>query len=273
MKTFEGILICTDLDGTLLRNDKSISQENLDAIERFKSGGGYFTYVTGRTPYMSEAISRAISPNAPIGCMNGGGVYDLNTGKYVFAQTLPDAALELVEYAEKNVPGIGISIYTFDKIYFSADNSAMEHFRLVTGVENAVKPYRDVEKPLSKVVFGDEREESIQLLEKLLTSHPLAKDFSFVRSERTLYEILPKGVNKGAVIPILSSHLGIDVKKTVAIGDYNNDVPMIRAAAVGVAVANACAEAKSAADYHTVSNEEHAIARIIADIENGILTF
>jgi P-type E1-E2 ATPase len=58
-------------------------------------------------------------------------------------------------------------------------------------------------------------------------------------------------------------------KKTIAVGDYNNDVPMLRAAAVGVAVANACAEAKETANYHTVSNEEHAIAKIIEDIENG----
>ena len=47
MKKFEGILMVTDLDGTLLRNDKSISEENLKAIEYFKSNGGIFAFVTG----------------------------------------------------------------------------------------------------------------------------------------------------------------------------------------------------------------------------------
>ena len=56
MKKFEGILLCTDLDGTLLRNDKSISRENLDAINYFMSEGGYFTFITGRMPYTSSNI-------------------------------------------------------------------------------------------------------------------------------------------------------------------------------------------------------------------------
>ena len=52
MKRFEGILICTDLDGTLLKNDGSISLENREAIEYFKQEGGYFTFVTGRMPFL-----------------------------------------------------------------------------------------------------------------------------------------------------------------------------------------------------------------------------
>ena len=59
------------------------------------------------------------------------------------------------------------------------------------------------------------------------------------------------------------------MKKIVAIGDYNNDVEMIRTAGVGVAVANAASEAKAVADVITVSNEEHAIAKVIYDIESG----
>ena len=53
MKKFEGCLICTDLDGTLFRSDKTVSKENIDAIEYFKSEGGYFTFVTGRMPFFS----------------------------------------------------------------------------------------------------------------------------------------------------------------------------------------------------------------------------
>ena len=69
----DGILICTDLDGTLLRNDKSISRENSEAIEYFKGEGGYFTFITGRMPYTSRRLYDMVKPNAPIGCINGGG--------------------------------------------------------------------------------------------------------------------------------------------------------------------------------------------------------
>ena len=71
----------------------------------------------------------------------------------------------------------------------------------------------------------------------------------------------------------LAEHLGIDARNTVAIGDYNNDVPMLEAAGLGVAVSNACKEALDAADVVTVSNEEHAIARVIYDLERGKYTF
>ncbi|MBQ8404528.1 MAG: HAD family phosphatase [Clostridia bacterium] len=271
MKKFEGILICTDLDGTLLRDDKSISRENLEAIEYFKSEGGRFTFVSGRMPYFASSVYDAIKPNAPMGCINGGGIYDFEAGEYVCAEVLPREALDLVEYAEKNIPGLGISIYTFERIYFSAENSAMEEFRAATKVANAVKPYREIDIPIAKIVFGDKNRESIKKLAEILPTHPLAENFNFVSSELTLYEILPKGVNKGSILPKLAAHLGIDRNKTIAVGDYNNDVPMLRAAAVGVAVANACPEAKEAADYVTVSNEEHAIAQIIADLDSGIL--
>lgn len=271
MNKFKGILICTDLDGTLLKNDKSISRENLDAIEYFKSEGGYFTFITGRMPYFMSDICKCINPNAPIGCINGGGLYDFPKKEYVFKTELDRAALRLVEHVDKNIEGIGIQLYTLDKIYFSAENSAMAEFRKATGVPNITSHYHDVKEPIAKIVFGDADEKKIIALQDLLFSHPLAPMFDFIRSEHTLYEILPKGVNKGSVIPKLCAHLSIDPKRSIAIGDYNNDISMLKSAGVGVAVANACREAKEAANYHTVSNEEHAIATIIHDIDNKIL--
>ena len=272
MKRFEGILICSDLDGTLLRGDKSISNENLQAIEYFKAEGGIFTFITGRMPFFVSDIYNAVSPNAPFGCINGGGLYDHHKGEYVWTQTLPHAALELVEYADKALPGIGIQVNTFEKIYFATENSAMAYFRKVTGLPNITRHYYDVEEPLAKIVFGDEDEEKIEALDKLLHAHPKAEGFDFIRSERTLYEILPRGIHKGVALRRLTEHLGISPDKTVAVGDYNNDIGMLRFAKCGVAVANATAATKAAADRVTVSNEAHAIAKIIEDVEKGNIT-
>ena len=77
MKKFEGILFCTDLDGTLFDDNKTISKENLDAIEYFKSEGGLFTFITGRPPRITDDIYKAVQPNAPYGCNNGGGTAEL----------------------------------------------------------------------------------------------------------------------------------------------------------------------------------------------------
>ena len=273
MKKFEGILICTDLDGTLLRDDKSISKKTLEKIEYFKSEGGYFTFITGRMPFFVKNIYDVIDPNAPFGCINGGGIFDHREMKYLWTTELPKEAMELVRAVDEAVDGIGIQVNTFEKIYFSRNNLAMEHFRAATGMPNLEGHYDDVEEPVAKIVFGDTREEAIMAIKRVLDTHPKTEKFDYIRSERTLYEILPKGINKGAVLPRFSEILGIDPKRIVAVGDYNNDVAMIRDAGVGIAVANATDEAKAVADYITVSNEEDAIAKIIDDIECGSIVF
>ena len=271
MKKFDGILICTDLDGTLIRNDRTISSENLDAIEYFKSEGGLFTFVTGRVPVSAKSIYETVRPNAPFGCINGGGIYDHRTQEYVWTQDLPEDALDLVEYVDVNMPGIGIQVNTFGPIYFSRENAAMQYFREITGVPNLVRHYREIGEPISKILFGDMEDENIFRVRELLNSHPRASEFDFIRSEKTLYELLPKGISKGSVLVRLAEHLGIDMRRTVAIGDYDNDVSMLRVAGVGIAVKNASPAAMAAADLVTVSNEEHAIARVISDIDNGVI--
>ncbi len=267
MGKFDGVLICTDLDGTLLKNDKTISQENLNAIEHFKNEGGYFTFITGRMPFFVSYVLNAIKPNAPFGCVNGAGLYDEAKGDYVWKATMPNAVLELVELIDRHFPDVGIQVNTFYKTYFCKENQVMKNFRAVTGLENLVCHYRDVKEPIAKIVFGSETDAEIKQIESLLKSHPLADGFDFIRSEETLYEILPKGIGKGTAITKLCEHLQLDIKKSIAIGDYNNDISMFRAAGVGIAVSNACQEALDAADFITVSNEEHAIAKVISDLE------
>ncbi len=269
MKKFEGILLCTDLDGTLLKDDKSISEENLEAIRYFMAEGGKFTFITGRMPYFVQHIYTILNPNAPFGCINGGGIFDHRLGKYVWTRELSKESYDLVDDLVKKVGDFGLQINTFERIYFSIENDTMKYFRKSTGVPNLIKPYREVTDPIGKIVFGDERNEKILEIENALLSHPKAEKFDFIRSEHSLYEILPKGNSKGDVMMRIADLLGIDRRRTVAAGDYNNDVSMLRDAGIGVAVSNASPAAKAAADYITCSNEEHAIARIIKDIEDG----
>ena len=272
MGKFDGILICTDLDGTLLRNDKTISDENREAIEYFKREGGYFTFVTGRMYFTARRLYDMVKPNAPIGCINGGGIYDYEQEKYLWSMILPEGAKELVGAVYDAVPSAGIQMNALDAIYFCRDNDAMYHFRKRTGATFLQGDYRTIDVPVGKVVFGDE-EENIQKVVEVLSNHPRSKEFDYIRSERTLYEILPKGSSKGNLLIKLAEILGVDARKTVAIGDYNNDVSMIKAAGVGIAVSNAVEEAKAAADIVTVSNEEHAIAKIIEMIDSGEIIF
>ena len=268
MGKFDGILICTDLDGTLYKNDKSISSENKSAIEYFKKEGGIFTFVTGRMPFFAHDVYENVKPNAPVGCVNGAGLYDYEKNEYIWTSKISDGIFDLLKCVDENLPNIGIQVNTYHKVYFCKENIVMTEFRKVTGLPDIRCKYTEVGEPVAKIVFGVETDAEIKQLEKTLKSHPLAGDFDFIRSEEYLYEILPGGIGKGTSVAKLCEHLGIDINKTIAVGDYNNDISMFRAAKVGVAVANACEDAKKAADVITVSNEEHAIAKVISDLEN-----
>ena len=149
----------------------------------------------------------------------------------------------------------------------------MEKFRSITGVANLRCTYEQLCDPLVKIVFAHHEEEQISALKQMLDNHPKSASYDFIRSERSLYEILPKGVSKGSLLVKLASLLGIDIRKTVAAGDYNNDVSMLQAAGLSFAVANAVDEAKAVADHVTVSNNEHAIAVIIDGLDRGIFSF
>ena len=274
MGKFDGILICTDLDGTLYKKDKTVSRENREAIEYFKREGGMFTFITGRMPnYSMDAYNRA-QPNVPFGCVNGGGVYDAVNERYLWTHggMIPEV-IELVRFIDESFPTVGIQTVTFDTTYFSKHNPVIDYFVAVTGLPYITRHYEDVTEPIAKIIFAIVEEDEVMALAKALNEHPLADKFTFVRSEKHLYEILPKGVDKGLGLRQLVNCLGCDMNKTVAVGDFDNDVGMLREARYGIAVANCSEKARAAADYVTVSNEEHALAKIITDIENGIYKF
>ena len=141
MNKFQGILLCSDLDGTLLNSNHEVSNENIKAIEYFMNNGGYFTFVTGRMPSYVSNIYNVVKPNAPFGCINGGGIYDYKKGEYLYINPIDNSVLELVEFIDKNMPDIGIQISTYKNVYFSKNTSAMEEFRRQTGLKNLEKHY------------------------------------------------------------------------------------------------------------------------------------
>lgn len=269
MNKFEGILFCTDLDGTLIDSDHRVSAENRDAIAYFQSEGGLFTFVTGRPPVIAGDIWQLVRPNAPFGCFNGAGIYDQQKGEYRWSTPLPAAAMELAAFVDEQLPDVGFQLNCAHDIYFCKENEAMEQFRRVTGYPHNVRHYNDVDEPSYKVVFGHTDDGRITDLAAALNSHPLASQVGFIRSELTLYEILPKGVSKGTVLEKMAQLLNIDPARTIAVGDYDNDVSMLRQAGVGYAVANACPAAKAAADRMTVDNDHHAIAAIVEALDRG----
>lgn len=271
MKKFEGLLFITDLDGTLLKDDKTISKKNLDSIKYFMSEGGVFTFFTGRIPAGAQMVYDVVMPNAPCGCINGGGIYDFRTKKLLWHKSISRDVLELVEYIDKEVPDMGIEINLFDKICFCKKNAATEKHRTDENMNDFSCHYAEVKEPFAKILFVDFNEDNMTKTIDLIHNHPKSSDFDFVRSDVAFYECLPKGVSKGDLIIKLTEILNIDKKKTIAIGDNDNDASMLKTAHIGIAVSNASEKAKASADYITVSNEDDAISKIIEELDKGIL--
>ena len=203
--------------------------------------------------------------------MNGGGIYDPIEKKYLYARELPFSAMELVRYVADRIVDIGVQINHFDKIYFCRDNEAMANFKKATGVPFLTRTFDEICEPIAKIIFGSTEEDVMRKVEGLLRAHPRADEFDFVRSEPSLFEILPKGTNKGALFPHFERILGVKREKIIAVGDYYNDIGMVREAGLGIAVANAAPALKEVADLITVSNDEHALAKIIEDLDAGII--
>ncbi len=266
MNKFKGLLLLTDLDGTLLRNDKSVSVENLDAIEYFKQEGGTFTVVSGRAPVGMEKVMERLGLTTPVGCFNGGGIYDPVKKTVSDAITIPPAALALADYAGRAFPKVGIEIFTTDHVWFCKTNRYTEKHRTDEYLPLITCTLSEIKAPITKILFAADTAE-IGALAEALSAHPDAKDYTLVQSDPNYYEILPRGISKAISVQGLSRLMGFDTAHMITVGDNDNDVAMLKMTEYSYAVANGTPAAKAAAKRVTVSNEEHALAAVIRDLE------
>ncbi len=270
MGKFSDILLCTDLDDTLLTTDKKVSEENVSSIEYFKSEGGLFTFATGRVPMSARLMLKYVRPNAPMVCFNGAGIYDFDKDELLWSRILDKRASDAVEYMECALDFLGIEVCTAEKIYFCRSNSVVEKHKVLENLPDNYLSYRDIPEKWIKVLFMAEAEQ-IPLVRAAAANAPFADDYTFVQSSPWYYELLPKDASKGDGLMALAGLLGIDRDKTVAVGDNENDLRLVSMAGTGIAVANAVDEIKQAADFVTVDNNSSAISEVIRALEKPAL--
>ena len=269
MGKFDKIVICSDIDGTLIDSKQNISKENLEAISYFKSEGGLFTLATGRTPFGFKHFVDIVKPNISVVCQNGAGIYNYETNKYEWIMNVSHKAGEAVEYIRQNFPTTGIEIITEEAVccdrlnYWVEDHATKELFSVV------LKPYQEIKVPWIKILFAQNEEESDILTEHMMKT-PFADEYKLVRSHEYYFEILDKNVNKGVAVKKLAELYNIEEKNIIVIGDNNNDVEMLLAVENSYAVANASKKAKQAANYMVCDNEHSAIADLIYTLEKKL---
>lgn len=260
-------ILFTDIDDTLLNKDKSVSKENREAIRRLLEQGHYFVLMTGRPIATGRIVIRELELTQP-GCYmaayNGGVIYDCAAGRILSERTLPmEVTKELIDEAHKE--GIYVQTYQRDTIITERDGKELEFY-----LSNAVMRYQlvddlfsSLDKEPNKVILINV--DDTDRLRQFQESHSYLEERSnsFFSHDEFL-EYCPKGINKGSGVHYISSFLGIPMENTVAVGDERNDIAMVRAAHVGVAVKNAHSELMKVADYVTEHDNEHgAIAEVI----------
>ncbi len=270
MGKFDGMLLCTDLDDTLLTDNKQVSEKNRKAIDYFKSEGGLFTFSTGRVPMGARLILEYVVPNAPIVCFNGGGIYDFSENKMLWSRKLDSDAISAVEYVDRRLDFVGIEICTEEKIYFSKINAKVREHQVLEKLPDNDLDYHDIPEVWQKVLFMTEEHE-LNTVRRTISESPFADKYTFVQSSPWYYELLPKNSTKGDGLIQLGELCGIDRSRIIAVGDNENDLEMVKMAGVGIAVENAIPIVKSSADYITADNNSDAIAKVIYDLENGII--
>ncbi len=260
-------LIASDLDNTLLTNDKRVTDRTRRALDEAAAKGILFVPATGRIfsgmpeeirsiPYLCYAITG-----------NGSSVLESATGKVLHQAEIPcGEAVRLARFMRQYGTWYDCYLkeqgYVEEFYYRQIDTYCLGVYR------SMVRATRIPVKDLAECI---QEKGAVQMMQRLFTEMALREsarrevaeafpDILVVSSMENNAEFNWKTANKGDALLVLCEHLGIDPSETVAFGDGENDVTMLEAAGIGVAMKNSCEEALRAADFVTRGNEEDGVA-------------
>ena len=257
MGIFDGILICSDWDGTLCMGS-TIPDNNISAIKYFQENGGAFTVCSGRYyPYI-EAFSDKIKPNTYLISLNGAYVIHPETRHCLYEGTISDFVFSLVDEFS-SVDGLfnGMTVYL----------SGCEGGISLTPKEYRARRAELLGKGVYKIIFVTDTPEKAVYIRDIVNDRG-GDELTSVRSWDTGVEILGKCNTKGRAVRKVADAIG--ARLVVTVGDYENDISMIEAADIGYAVENATESLKAVADRSTVNVREGAIAAVIYELEREL---
>lgn len=264
---FEGKLILTDLDGTLLDERDEISEENKNAIDCFIEGGGLFSVATGRSKMGMEHFFPRLRINAPAVLYNGAAIYDFAADREIDSAPVGETGARLVARLMELFPKLGIEVYSGHIPYVAQENDySRRHFASVKIPWNPCSPEKIPQPWLSLVLTG--APELLRTAEELIRgAFPAA--FFLQYSSPHMLEVLRKDANKGEGALRLARLLGIGPEGLFTVGDGTNDVQLLACAYHSCAPENACPEILASARHRLPHHKDHAIAALIRRLAKG----
>lgn len=240
------ICIITDLDGTFLPKSKTPLPRDLAAVRRFEAAGGLFTIATGRTVQASRRYPQELGLKSPMIVFNGAGIYDAAQEKLVYIHPLPSEAKAMTAEILRDHPDAGTEVLCASETWVINNTDVEQMHVQICGVTPRYSTLDEVEGDWLKVLFAMHEEALPELIADIQRRQFTGVDF--IRSEKRFYEMLPAGVSKGSALTAYRKLPGMEGFTFVAVGDYDNDIEMLKAADFAVCPQNACDNAKACAD-------------------------
>ena len=266
------VLAC-DLDGTLLKDDKTISQKTIDEMRRITDQGVIILPSTGRTHRELPTILKDLPFIHYALCCNGGSVYDYIEDRYIYEDSIPyELAFEVLEFAE-SLPVYESVIVNGERIVQGDENDEIvDYIRKVAvkGILFNLTGAHDVKEAFAKrgqnaqkfLFYLKEGHDKKEVQETLSSRFP---QLSVSSSGPLFIEINIKGVDKGKALKNFCESMNIPIQESMAFGDAENDINMLDAAGLAVVMENGTPETKRHADLICPSNNDDGVAKVIEE--------
>ncbi|MBO5873025.1 MAG: HAD-IIB family hydrolase [Clostridia bacterium] len=276
MAIFDNCVLASDIDGTLV-DSGFISPRNLEAIDFFRKNGGTFIISTGRSATALGQVFRLMDKSivGPSVVLNGGMIYDFSKNKAIYAKVLDEETKALASFVKANYSDVGIEVHSNTEVYSvnaTFETEFHEDYELLE--REYVTVDEIIDKPWNKVLYTFKSEEERQVLKRQLIEMAKGRcvfvetEINFEGRHHLYLEQLPLGTSKGNALRELRKILSIRDGGLFVIGDYYNDVAMLKEGDIASTPSGAPEELKKMANFVGGSCREGAVADFIEYLTN-----
>ena len=250
----------TDLDGTLLNDEKEITPKTREVLAKITELGHYLVFISGR-PMMSVMEARrglpVLDKNLYLIASNGGVIYDAENDKILRENRLTlEQADYVLKYCEK--AGVHSHTYTDDAIVSKRQSEELIFYQKTIHMPSLITDdiIGSLDKPPLKCIAISGEKKHLDAVKEGLTDWAKGQ-VQLMFSNDKLLEMIPITSGKGTALKWLSEYLDVDINNTLAAGDMDNDISMLETAGVGVAMLNGAPHVRELADRVTEDDNNH----------------
>lgn len=262
MGLFDGCLLACDVDGTLLTNDY-LPERNIEKIKYFVSEGGIFSLATGRTAGAVSAVTDKIDCISASVVANGSMIFDFQNDTAIYELSVPDSDKPIVKAVLDGCKTVGIEAHCGKRVLVLQKSGETDDHEKYENLDAFSLDYDDALRyNWNKVIYLFANEDESRVVKQIISRFEHSSQFvdtsAVIDGRRRYYfEHVPKGVSKAATLRLLCEKLNVKKGCCFAIGDYYNDLEMLKTADISAALADSPQDVKSVADT------------VVCDVKNG----